>query len=211
MAVLPIMRADVAISRDDNGIAGMRIASLKHWKRNRWRIVSQLCDQYKESSDTLDALGRIDFRDDLSAQVRWGNHPGNRPVCVVYTSSGEPAAESIYDDDVIVYYELFGISCRASLEANYSTSIIDGRFLARAVNKYTIPNWAGKTRGLQKQLWKLPIPYFDSTTKLHLPILEAGEALDAGALRKFRAQQEDRGDAGVTWSVARSELRKWLS
>lgn len=210
MAVLPITRADVSLSRDENGIGGMRIASLKRRRRNRWRNVNQLCGQYKESSDRLDALDRIDFHDELSAQLRWGNHPGNRTVCVVYTSPGEPTAELIYDDYVIFHYALFWLSCRVSFEAYYLTSIINSRLLANAVNNYAAQNWAGKTRGLQKQIQirKLPIPYFDSATKLHLAILEAGEALDAGALKEFRAQQEDRGYAGVTWRIARRELRK---
>ena len=209
-AVLPLKHTDFSIARDENGVGGVRIASLERRMRNRWRIVSRLRDQHKKSSDRLDALGRLDFHGELSAQLKWRQDPGDRPVRVVYTSSGEPTAALLHDSDVIVDYKLFWISCKDLNEAYYLMSIINSNILAVAVNKYTTPNWAGKTRDLQKQLWKLPIPDFDPEDALHMDIVDAGQAAEHGAIQELGSLRESRGFTGTTSRIARRELRRWL-
>ena len=77
------------------------------------------------------------------------------------------------------------------------------------MNKYTTPNWAfGKTRDLQKHLWKLSIPEFDPDDPLHAEVSEAGEAAAEGAAQQLAQLRQERDRVTVT--IARRELRKWL-
>ena len=64
-------------------------------------------------------------------------------------------------------------------------------------------------RDLQKHLWKLPIPEFDPSQELHATISEAGAMAAAAAQNKLAELREDRGD-GLTVTIARRELRKWI-
>ena len=62
---------------------------------------------------------------------------------------------------------------------------------------------------LHKQLWKLPIPEFDGSDALHDEISKAGEAAAAGVALQLEGLRQERGD-GLTVTIARRELRKWL-
>ena len=207
-AVLPLKR-DWSISRDPNGVGGVRIASLERRMRNRWRTISRLRDQHKKSNDKLDALGRLDFHGELSAQLKWRHDPGGRPVRVVYTSAGRPTAALLKRDDTIVDYKLFWITCRNEREAHYLLAIINSQSLYAAVSALMSKGLFG-ARDLQKHLWKLPIPEFDANDAGHMAVAEAGQAAESGAAQELARLREARGQAGVTWRIARRELREWL-
>ena len=64
-------------------------------------------------------------------------------------------------------------------------------------------------RHLHKHLWKLPVPEFDPTQDLHAAIAGAGAGAAAAARGKLEELWEQRGD-GLTVTIARRELRKWL-
>ena len=127
----------------------------------------------------------------------------------MYGGWGAPTAALLYDDDAIIDYKLFWVTCKDTMEAHYLLAIINSDTLATAVNQYTTPNWAGNTRDLQKHLWKLPIPEFDPSQELHATIATAGSAAAVGVQVKLAELREDRGD-GLTVTIARRELRKWL-
>ena len=94
-------------------------------------------------------------------------------------------------------------------EAINLLSIVNSDVLAKDVNKYTTPNWAGNTRDLQKHLWKLPIPKFDEGIPLHrdwqrrVRLRRRGVQLE---LAKLRKQLGDK----LTVTIARRDIRKWL-
>ena len=128
--------------------------------RDRWLTVSNLWEENKSAVTKMNLLEQLDYYGKLSSQLAWRREPGDRQVRVVYTGWGAPTAAVLHEDDAIVDYKLFWIVCRDEREAHYLMAIINSDTLADAVNKYTTPNWSGKTRGLQKHLWKLPIPEF---------------------------------------------------
>ena len=111
---------------------------------------------------------------------------------MVYTGYGQPTAAIINDDATIVDYKLFWIACKDKQEAYYLLAIINSETLAETVNKYTTPNWAGKTRDLQKHLWKLPVPEFDPAVPLHAAIADAGQAAATGAAQQLAALRAQR-------------------
>ena len=63
-------------------------------------------------------------------------------------------------------------------------------------------------RHLQKHLWKLPIPEFDASNRLHVEVSEAGKIAATGAARQLKRLRQERDRVTVT--IARRELRKWL-
>ena len=208
-ALLPIKRTDpsIAKSADGSGIGGFRIASLERRMRERWRTVSGLWEQNKSTNNKLDLLGRLDYHGELSAQLDWRRDSGDRPVRVVYNSSGAPTAALLHGDDLVVDYTLFWVVCKDAQEAYFLLAIINSECLYEAVAPLMAKGQFG-ARHLQKHLWKLPIPEFDPGDPLHAAISGAGQSAAQGAARELAALRQNRSRLTVT--IARRELRKWL-
>ena len=177
--------------------------------RERWRTVSSLWETQKAPTNDLNLRERLDYLRNLSSQLEWQRDHSDRPVRLVYTSSGQPTAAILEDDAALVENVLFWVACRDTDEANYLMAIINSDASATDVNKYTVPNWAGNTRHLHKHLWKLPIPGYDPALELHAAIVEAGVAAAAGAEARLAELREKWGNK-LTITIARRELRKWL-
>ena len=207
-ALLPLKHGDEAILADPDGPGGIRMGGLERRMRERWQTVSRMWDHNKAPVNRLSLLGQLDYLHKLSSQLEWQHDNGERPFRIAYTSAGQPTA-TLIDDDLIVDYKLFWVSCQSIEEANYLLAIINSEALAAAVNQYTTPNWAGNTRDLQKHLWKLPIPGFDPAQYLHTTISEAGAKAASGAAAKLAQLHEMRSDK-LTVTIARRELRTWL-
>ena len=60
--------------------------------RDRWRTVSGLWETNGAAANKMDLVGQLDYYGKLSSQLEWQRDPGDRPVRVVYTTSGEPTA-----------------------------------------------------------------------------------------------------------------------
>ena len=207
-AVLPVRRGDDSIPTDANGVGGIRLGGLDRRMRGRWQTVSGLWEENKGRTNRLNLLGQLDYISKLSSQLEWMKDPGDRPIRVVYTSAGTPTATLLEDNSWIVDYKLFWIACKDAQEANYLLAIINSDILETSVNKYTTPNWSGRTRDLQKHLWKLPIPEFDAGNDLHVSVSDAGRRAAEGAAARLSELYEERDRVTVT--IARRELRVWL-
>ena len=206
--LLPLKRGDVAIPADDNGPGGIRLGGLEWRMRERWQTVSQLWEDNKTLANSLNLLGQIDYLHKLSSQLEWQQDEGDRPVRVVYTTSGEPTAALLHDSGPLVDHLLYWIRCRTIDEANYLLAIINSEALYEAVSGM-MPKGQFGPRHLHKHLWKLSIPEFDPMQELHATIAEAGATAAAAAGNKLEELRGQRGD-GLTVAVARRELRTWL-
>ena len=206
-AVLPLKRGDTQIPIDPNGVGGVRMGGLERRMRERWLTACQLWEQHKATANNLNLLSQLDYYGKLTAQLDWRGNTGSRPVRIVYGGWGAPTAALLADDDVIVDYKLFWVTCKDSNEANYLLSIINSDVLFANVAPLMSKGQFG-ARDLQKHLWKLPIPEFDSSVGLHVEISEAGEAAAKGAAERLERLREERENVTVT--VARREIRKWL-
>ena len=175
--------------------------------RDRWQKVSHLWEAHKKPVNRLNLLGRLDFHHELSAQLEWRQFTGNRSVRVVYSGYGTPTAALLHDDDAIVDYKLFWIACKDTQEAHYLLAIINSDALYEAVTPLMSKGQFG-ARDLQKHLWKLPIPEFDSANPLHAEVSDAGKAAAKGAASQLATLQAER--PRVTVKIARRELRNWL-
>ena len=168
--------------------------------RDRWRTVSRLWEENKRPVNKLNLLGRLDYLRELSAQLEWQRNPGDRPVRVVYSGYGILTAALIHEVDVIVDY-------KDTTEAHYLLAIINSDSLYELVTPLMSKGQFG-ARDLQKHLWKLSIPEFDSGNSLHVRASQAGEAAAQGVAKQLAQLRQDRGEVTVT--IARRELRKWL-
>ena len=208
-AALPLNQGDAEIPTDANGTGGISLGTLASRMRDRWEFVSRLWEENKKRVNNRNMLQRLDYHRTLSAQLAWQQKHEDRPVRVVHTASGEPTAALVRDDDILIDYTLFWVVCKNMREAHYLLAIINSEILAKDVNKYTIPNWVGKTRHLQKHLWKLPIPEFNGDDGLHAEVSAAGAEAVKGAARELARARQAHGRR-LTTTVARRQLRKWL-
>ena len=207
-ALLPLKRGEIILSISTTGIGRIDPRGLGLRMRERWRTIIDLWEENKAAVTRLDLLGQLDFMRKLSTQLDWQRDSKGRPFRVVYTGiSGIPTAALVDDNEVIIDHALYWISCKDLQEVNYLMAIINSNVLSKAVTP-RMPKGQYGARDLHKQLWKLPIPAFDTSEPLHAEISEAGAAAGEGAaslLEGLRMQ-----DGKVTVTVARREIRKWL-
>ena len=206
-AVLPLRRGDYEIPSGDNGVGGISLGGLSQRMRDRWQTVSNLWEANRAAATKMDLLGQLDYYGKLSSQLKWRRDPGNRPIRIVYSGWGAPTASLLHEDDAIVDYKLFWVTCKDTQEANYLLAIINSDALFEMVTPLMSKGQFG-ARDLQKHLWKLPIPEFDSGNPLHLQTSQAGDAAAQGATKQLAQLRQDRGEVTVT--IARREIRQWL-
>ena len=206
-ALLPLKRSGTAIPADADGVGGIRLGGLDRQMRQRWRTINDVWESNKAEANELNLLAQLDFYGKLSAQLAWKEGAGDRPIRVVYNQSGAPTAALLDDNDAAVDYTLFWIACKTTQEAYYLLAIINSQTLYDAVIPL-MPKGQFGARHLQKHLWKLPIPEFDSGNPLHARIADAGAAAAQGAAQQLDQLRQTRDNVTVT--IARRELRKWL-
>lgn len=156
---------------------------------------------------------------------------GNEPISVDNSSSGPNFSNEFSNQNnkevvelsethdfntlstTLVDTSLYWIICKTLEEAYYLAAVINSDTLAETVNKFTIPNWAGKTRHLHKHLWRLPIPTYDSNNTLHTDLAVLGSQLATEASTHLADLQAARASDNKSTSVivARRQLRQWLS
>ncbi len=206
-AVLPLSRGEHEIPTSGDGVAGIRSGGLSQRMRDRWRIISNLWDGNKTAANKMNLLQQLDYYGKLQSQLEWQRNPGQRPVRMVYSKSGEPTGALLRNDDAIVDHLLFWVACRSLEEANYLLAIINSSTLHGLVTPLMSKGQFGP-RDLHKHLWKLPIPEFDVSNPLHIEISEAGQEAAVGAAHRVDQLCQQR--TKVTVKVARYELREWL-
>ena len=207
-AVLPIERNVFEIPADENGTGGIQLGGLARRMRERWQTVSHLWETNKALANNLNLLERLDYVGNLSSQLEWQQEHGDRPVRLIYTSSGQPTAAILDDNSALVENVLFWIPCKGTNEAHYLLAIINSKSLYNSVTDI-MPKGLFGPRHLHKHLWKLPIPEFDPADELHSEIANAGAATTEAAQERLELIRTLEGDK-FTVAKARSSLRAWL-
>ena len=170
-------------------------------------MVSRAWEENRAAANKMRLLGQLDYYGKLSSQLEWQRDSGSKPLRVVYNQSGAPTAALIQGDESLVDYTLFWIACGDIREANYLLAIINSQALYEAVASL-MPKGQFGARHLEKHLWKLPIPGFAPDNPLHVRVSQGGEAAARGAAKQLSLLRKDRG--GLTVTIARREIRKWL-
>ncbi len=208
-ALLPLKRNDPELPVDANGTGGIHLGGLEQRMRGRWQKVSTLWEQHKGANDKKNLMNRLDYHRELSAQLEWRKNDKDVPIRLVYTSSGRPTAAIIDTHDAIIDYTLFWAPCKDLQEAHYVLAIINSRALYETAKPLMAKGQFG-ARHLQKHLWKLSIPEYDTTNCLHQNIATAGQAAASGAAQQLKVLRQERG-AAVSTTIVRRELRRWLA
>ena len=131
-ALLPLKQGDVRLPKGKKGVGGIAPGGLERRMRERWRVASDLWEKNKAKANKLNLLGRLDYHQELSTQLKWQQDSDTRPLRVVYTSAGVPTAALLDDKAVIVDYKLFWITCQDAQEAYYLLAIINSDALYQA-------------------------------------------------------------------------------
>ena len=206
-AVFPLKRGEHEVPTSKNGVGGIRLGGLSQRMRDRWRVVSNLWEANRAAATKMNLSGQLDYYGKLSSQLEWRHEPGDRQIRIVYGGWGAPTAALLREDDAIVDYKLFWVTCRDAQEAYYLLAIINSDALYEMVTPLMSKGQFG-ARDLQKQLWKLPIPEFNSNESLHASVSGAGRLASDGAAEQLAQLRQRRGRVTVT--IARREIRKWL-
>ena len=182
------------------------ITKLDRRMAERWNKMADLWEENKKANDSKSLYQRLDYNHLLTSQLEYLREPGNRPIRIAYTASGEPTAALIVDDKALLDDSLFQVSCCSVEEAYYLLAIINSEALADAAKPFCPTNWARKIRHLQKHLWKLPIPLYDRECGNHFALAALGKkaADEAAAVIKKLAAMENKP---LTSQKARAQLR----
>ena len=206
-AALPVKRGEFVIPADD-GPGGVRLGGLERRMRERWQTVSRMWDDSKAQANKLTALGRLDYNRGLSEQLAWQRNPGKRAVRILYSKAGQPTAAILTDDQAMVDYTTYWVTCRDMQESYYLLAIINSDALYEAVQPLMNKGQFG-ARDLEKHLWKLPIPEFDAGDFKHQAVAEAGSWAVLEVAHWLEELRHEYGER-LTVTIARRELRKLL-
>jgi hypothetical protein len=145
-----------ALIRDRDTVVGThRERAEATWTRNR-------------SSDRLSLAGRIDFRHGLTNQL-----PAS-PCRIVYGKSGmHLTAAMVNDSQAIIDHKLYWAAAESPEEAVYLCALINSPILTERVRP--LMSYGKDERDVDKHLWRLPIPLFDSSDSVHRRIVTLGE------------------------------------
>ncbi len=207
-AVLPLRTGTDLLaplrSGSDTAIHGIEPSLLGERMRDRWDTVNRLWEQHKRANSRLDLLGQLDYMRKLSSQAGYGTGPR-----LVYSSSGRPTAAVLDDPAPRIDTTLFWLRCRTRVEGDYLAAVINSNALWEAVAPL-MPKGQFGPRHVQKHLWRLAIPEWDSGEGLHRELAEAGaEATRGAGVRLAEVRGAQRGTVSV--KIARQELRDWLA
>ena len=206
-AALPVSPAR-SLVMDPRGPGGIDPDSLGVHMEQRWRRASQLWQQHRQPLSPEDLARRLDYHQDLTAQLHWQQNPGTRPLRVAYTQAGRPTAAILPNPQDLVDYRLAWVTCVTPDEAHYLTAIINSDALLKAVTPIMSQGNYGP-RDLGQGLWRLPIPAFDNDRPLHRRLAQAGTALGDLAEQTITTNHPTGGE--WTGARARNLLRHHLA
>ena len=194
----------VPVSGTPTAIGGIDVDPLGRLMRQRWREVSPLWEQHKQSVNRLMLAERLDYQRGLSLQIEWQANAPDGALRVVYTRSGRPTAALLRDVNGIVDTTAYWLPCSSEQEGFFLLGVVNSNALRDAAEPFMSRGLWG-ARDLHKHLWNLPIPSFDLNNALHAEVAQAGAAASAGAAAQL-AERDPLASA-----AARKLLRQWLA
>ncbi|MGH3855829.1 MAG: N-6 DNA methylase [Pseudonocardiaceae bacterium] len=157
-----------------------RYPGLADW----WRRAEQLW-LYHRSSDRLTLRERLDFRRGLTNQLPVP------PLRVVYGKAGMHVVAALVENPTALCdHKLYWGTVTSRAEGLYICSILNSPLITDLVRP--LMSYGKDERDIDKHIWKLPIPLFDSRNPTHRRLADLGEqctdlvaALDLGDSSNF--------------------------
>lgn len=125
---------------------------------------------------------------------------------IAYATSGRPTAALITDDKAILDTNLYQVVCGSEREAYYLLAIINSLTLEKAVEPFMPKGQFGGPRHVHKHPWKLPLPKFDSSDKLHTRLERLGRDAESEACAVISDLTKGSA-AAIGYQAARAALR----
>ena len=217
-AALPVSKKTMEMPLDHSGCKEMPSGFVRHEAcevdkqelddrmRSRWEIMERLWESNRGKTDTKSLTQRLNYHNILVSQLDYLRQPANRPVRIAYTQSGRPTASLIDDATAILDRKLYQVSCRNYDEAYYLLVIINSHALEKAVENF-MPRGLFGARDLEKHLWKLPIPVYDASNRLHARLPQLGRDAEQECRERLDKLVALNGEDWLTVERARSDLR----
>ena len=217
-AALPVSKTTMTMPMDHSGCEELPSGFIRHDAcvldiqeldanmRARWEKMARLWVANRGKADTMSLEQRLNYHTILENQLDYLREPGNRPVRIAYTQSGRPTAALITDNQAILDRKLYQVTCRNLDEAHYLMAIINSKVL-EAVVEHLMPRDLFGARDLEKHLWKLPIPEYDSGNKKHTALSHLAETAAQEAEAVVAELTALNGEDWLTTANARSSLR----
>ncbi|SDL64747.1 hypothetical protein SAMN05421869_12898 [Nonomuraea jiangxiensis] len=132
-----------------------------------WQRAERLWEQHR-SSDRLTLLEQLDFRRKLTIQL-----PGT-PLRVVYGKAGMHVAAALVENpNMIIDHKLYWSTVSSYDEALYLCAILNCPALTQLVRP--LMSYGKDERDIDKHLWKLQIPLYDSGNDAHVRLAALGQ------------------------------------
>jgi hypothetical protein len=174
-AILPFRKLDPELSVipwHQNHLIGTQHESLELFPGlcDWWRCSENIWMKLR-SSNRLNLLERLDFQKGLSQQFPI------QPERVVYATAGmHVCAARLFDKRAIVDSNLYWASVRNPEEGLYLCAVLNSKIITAKTRP--LMSYGKDERHIHKHVWKLPIPKFKSSSKLHMKIAGVGASLE---------------------------------
>ncbi|MEV7806452.1 N-6 DNA methylase [Microbispora sp. NPDC088329] len=133
----------------------------------RWWRRAEAAWQEHRSSDRLSLVEQLDFRRKLTQQLPAA------PLRLVYAKAGMHVAAALVDDPrTIIDHKLYWGTVTSPAEGHYLCAILNSPALTALVRP--LMSYGKDERDIDKHVWKLPIPIYDSANQVHVRLSELG-------------------------------------
>jgi len=161
-----------------------------------WQNAQELWETHR-SSDRLTLLKQLDFRHKLSGQL-----PAT-DLRVVYGKAGFHVVAALVEDrNAIIDHTLYWGTVQSRDEGMYLCAILNSPVITQLVRP--LMSYGQSERHVDKHLWKLPIPLFNSSNPMHKRLAELGTA-EADLVEKIDLDEQE------NFVVLRRKARKALA
>ena len=177
-AALPVSKATMTMPMNHND-GQVDAQELNPNMQARWEKMQRLWEANRGKTDTKSLTQNLNWLNKLSSQLEYLRQlifpveTVERPIRIAYTQSGRPTAALITDNKAILDRSLYQVTCSDLDEAYYLLAIINSAVLEQAVEVFMTKGQFG-ARGLEKHLWKLPIPQYDPQNPTHTQLSRLG-------------------------------------
>jgi SAM-dependent methyltransferase len=160
LAILPLERQRILHSREEHIDS---YPGLAEWMRQ----AEGLWEEHR-SSERLSFAEQLDYHGKLSRQFPIGSER------VVYTKSGmHIAAARVHGRRAVIDHTLYWANVTTANEAWYLCAILNSALITQRVRP--LMSYGKDERHIDKYVWRLPIPEYDESNKLHKQLSELGQ------------------------------------
>lgn len=204
--MLPFTRLSPTVPKPDPTTGDVPLHELDSRVRGRWKDTAEAWNAEKPATNRLSLIEQLDTMNKLSNQVP------TAAIRLLYSKSGRPTAAVLEGSRALIDNSLYWIECVSADEAHYLAAIINSDTLRDAVESL-MPKGQFGARDLHKHLWKLNIPQYDPSERLHRLLAGRGAQAAAEAAVPLTALRTQAAAANqiISCDTVRRQIRSGLA